>query len=120
IGKAGALTVRNLGLAAMVMGTVGPWLWPVMQPVRGSKAGAERFACRLLGDGFRDQVLAPSRTAWAGTVPYADLSVVGTLADRGCWYDEIHPTEAGFALLASGYNAMLRAALPATKRAAVH
>ena len=119
IGKQGALTVENLGLAALVMGTVGPWLWPVMQPVLGSKADAERFAWRLLVDGFRDRVLAPTRAAWPALFSYADFSAVGSIDDRAFWYDEIHPTEAGFALLATGFNAVLRQALPAAKRAAV-
>lgn len=119
IGKQGALTVSNLGLAALVMGTVGPWLWPVMQPVLGSKAEAERFAWRLLVDGFRDQVLAPSRAAHPRLFSYADFSGIGSIDDRAFWYDEIHPTEEGFSLLATGYNAMLRAALQAPKRAAV-
>jgi hypothetical protein len=119
IGKAGALTVSNLGLAAMVMGTIGPWLWPVMRPVLGNKAEAERFAWRLLVDGFRDQVLAPSRAAWPGLFSYADFSAIGSLDDPGFWYDEIHPTEAGFGVLAGGFNAMIRNALPATKRGAV-
>jgi hypothetical protein len=119
IGKEGALTVQNLGLAAMVMGTVGPWLWPVMRPVLGSKAEAERFAWRLLVDGFRNQVLAPTRAAWPGLFSYADFSAIGSLDDPDFWYDEIHPTEAGFGLLAAGYNAMIRNALPAAKRGAV-
>lgn len=119
IGKQGALTVSNLGLAALVMGTVGPWLWPVVRPVLGNKAEAERFARRLLGDGFRDLVLAPSRAAWPGLFSYADFSAIGSTDDRAFWYDEIHPTEEGFALLAAGYNAMLRAALRAAKRAAI-
>lgn len=119
IGKEGALTVRNLGLAAMVMGTVGPWLWPVMKPVLGSKAEAERFAWRLLVDGFRDRVLAPSRAAYPGLFSHADFSAIGSTGGSGFWYDEIHPTEAGFSTLATGFNAMVRHALPAAKRGAV-
>jgi hypothetical protein len=119
IGKPGALTVSNLGLAAMVMGTVGPWLWPVMKPVLGNKAEAGRFAWRLLVHGFRDQVLAPSRAAFPRLFSYADFSDVGSIDDAGFWYDEIHPTEAGFALLAAGFNAMVRNALPPAKRPAV-
>jgi len=119
IGKPGALTVRNLGLAALVMGTTGPWLWPVMQPVLGNKADAERFAHRLLVEGLRDQVLAPTRAAWPERFAYVDFSAVGSRDDAGFWYDEIHPTEAGFGLLATGFNALLRHALPPAKRAAV-
>ena len=119
IGKPGALTVRNLGLAALVMGTTGPWLWPVMQGVLGSKAETVRFARRLLLEGLRDQVLAPTRAAWPDRFAHADFSGVGSDTDPGFWYDEIHPTEAGFGLLATGFNALLRRALPQAKRAAV-
>jgi len=119
IGRPGALTVRNLGLAALVMGDIGPWLWPVMQPVLRSKAEAGRFARRLLLEGLRDQVLAPTRAAWPDRFAHADFSGVGSDTDPGFWYDEIHPTEAGFGLLATGFNALLRRALPEAKRAAV-
>ena len=119
IGRPGALTVRNLGLAALVMGTTGPWLWPVMRPVLGNKAETARFARRLLCEGLRDQVLVPTRTAWPGLFTFADFSGMGSDSDDGFWYDEIHPTEAGFGLLATGFNALLRRALPGHKRAAV-
>jgi len=39
--------------------------------------------------------------------------------DESFWYDEIHPTEAGFAALADPYNLAIRAALPPAKRTAV-
>lgn len=119
IGKPGALTVRNLGLAALVMGTTGPWLWPVMRPVLGSKAETERFATRLLVEGLRDRVLAPTRADWPQLFSCADFSGIGSREDRDFWYDEIHPTEAGFGLLAAGFNPLLRRALPAAKRGAV-
>ena len=48
-----------------------------MQPVLGSKAEAERFAQRLLVEGFRDKVLAP-RAGWPEQFAYADFSAVGS------------------------------------------
>ena len=120
IGEKGRLDIKNLGLAAPLIGNVGPWLWPAMKPVLGnSKPEAERFAHRLLVDGFRDRVLAPSRRAFPGLFTYADFSGVAGIGDKAFWYDEIHPTETGFGTLAIGLNAMIRAALPAAKRAAV-
>ena len=64
-------------------------------------------------------MLAPSRRAFPGLFSYADFSGVTGTGDKAFWYDEIHPTEAGFGTLAPGLNAMIRAALPAAKRAAL-
>ncbi len=120
IGEKGRIDIKNLGLAAPLIGNVGPWLWPAMKPVLGNgKPEAERFAELLLVDGFRDQVLAPSKRAFPGLFSYADFSQIPDAAQKSFWYDEIHPTEPGFGILAIGYNAMIRAALPAGKRAAV-
>lgn len=119
IGEAGRTSIKNLGLLAPLIGNVGPWLWPAMKPVLGSKSEAKRFADLLLVRGFRDHVLAPSRAAFPQLFSFADFSQVADATDPSFWYDEIHPTEAGFKVLAIGYNAMIRAALPAAKRAAV-
>jgi hypothetical protein len=120
IGMKGRTNIKNVGLAAPLIGNVGPWLWPTMKRVLGNdKAEAERFARRLLVDGFRDRVLAPSKAAHPGVFSYADFSTMADAGTPGFWYDEIHPTESGFGLLADGYNAMIRAALPAAKRNAV-
>ena len=64
-------------------------------------------------------LLAPSKADFPGLFAYADFSQVQDAEDPAFWYDEIHPTEAGFGVLATGYNALVRAALPAAKRAAV-
>lgn len=119
IGDPGKTSIKNLGLLAPLIGNVGPWLWPAMKGALGSKAEAKRFADLLLVDGFRDRVLAPSKADFPKLFSYADFSQVADADDPAFWYDEIHPTEAGFGVLATGYNAMIRAALPAAKRAAV-
>lgn len=119
IGEPGATSIKNLGLAAPLIGNVGPWLWPATKAVLGSKAEARRFADLLLVKGFRDRVLAPSKADFPGLFSYADFSQVADAAQASFWYDEIHPTETGFGVLAIGYNAMIRAALPAAKRNAV-
>lgn len=120
IGRRGAVDIKNLGLVAPLVRNVGPWLWPAMRTVFEDDPGeAARFARLLLVDGFRDQVLAPSRMQFSGLFSFADFSSLDDTADGGFWYDEIHPTADGFATLAGGFNAMLRAALPPRKRQAV-
>lgn len=119
IGAAGATSIKNLGLAAPLVGNVGPWLWPAMRPVLGTHEAARAFARRLLVDGFRDQVLVPSRRDFGGLFSFVDFAGIPDAAADAFWYDEIHPTEAGFAVRATGLNPLLRAALPAAKRAAV-
>lgn len=119
IGDPGKTSIKNLGLLSPLIGNVGPWLWPAMKGPLGTKAEARRFADLLLVDGFRDRVLAPTRADFPSLFSYADFSGVAEADDPAFWYDEIHPTEAGFGVLAAGYNAVIRAALPAAKRAAV-
>lgn len=119
IGEKGKTDIKNLGLAAPLIGNVGPWLWPTMKHVVASKAEALDFAHLLLTEGFRDLVLAPTASQFRSLFSYADFSQVAAAQDESFWYDEIHPTEAGFALLAEPYNAAIRAALPAAKRGAV-
>jgi len=120
IGRRGAVDIKNLGLVAPLVRNVGPWLWPAVRATfEDDRAEAARFARLLLVEGFRDRVLAPTRTRFGGLFSFADFSGLAEPADGAFWYDEIHPTAAGFALLATGFNAMLRAALPARKRDAV-
>ena len=119
IGDPGKTSIKNLGLVSPLLGNVGPWLWPAMKGALGTKAEAKRFADRLLLEGFRDRVLAPSKADFPTLFSYADFSQVAEADDPSFWYDEIHPTETGFGLLAVGYNAVIRAALPAAKRGAV-
>lgn len=119
IGEPGRTSIKNLGLLAPLVGNVGPWLWPAVKSTLGSKAEARRFAQLLLVQGFRDRVLAPSARAFPRLFSFADFSGIAGVGDDAFWYDEIHPTEAGFATLAARYNDVIRAALPAAKRAAV-
>lgn len=119
IGEPGRVNIKTLGLIGAPLRLVGPWLWPAMRPVLVSRANAAAFARRMLLDGLRDQVLVPSRRDFPGLFSFADFSELAEPAQPGFWYDEIHPTEEGFGILAGGLNAMLRVALPAAKRAAV-
>ena len=118
IGVPGDLTTTNIGLVALLKDDVGPWLWRPMQAVVGNKTQARAFAALMLEAGFRDGVLA----SLARDYPFfrhADFTTVPAMHDDAAWYDEIHPTEAGFAALAAEYNAELRRALPVAKRAGI-
>jgi hypothetical protein len=116
---AGDLSIDNIGLIAILKDDVGPWLWkPMKRVLSDTDAGAE-FARLLLVDGFREQVLEKLADEYAGLFSHADLSAVPGLDDPTLWYDEIHPTEAGFALCAPLLNDVVRSALPAAKRGAV-
>lgn len=117
IGARGKTDIMNLGLARPLIGNVGPWLWRPMQGVLKNKAEAKPFADLLLMRGFAG-VLARVKAAHAG-FSYADFSHVAEAQVESFWYDEIHPTEAGFAVLATRFNQAVKAALPAAKRAAV-
>jgi hypothetical protein len=119
IGAAGDLTIDNIGLIAILKDDVGPWLFGPMKKVLNDAAAGKVFADLLLLDGFRDLVMQPLKSTFPGLFTYVDLSLVAGLDNPAMWYDEIHPTENGFALCVGPLNDALRAALPATKRAAV-
>jgi hypothetical protein len=119
IGQAGALTIPNIGLIAILKNDVGPWLYGPMERVLSGQDEAKPFADLLLGEGFRKQVLETIADEFAGLFSFADLAQVAALADPLNWYDEIHPTGEGFAQAALRLNDELRFALPAAKRAAV-
>lgn len=119
IGDKGKTDIKNLGLAAPLVGNVGPWLWSTMKHVLASKAEALHFARLMLGRGFTDMVLAPNAEKFEGLFSYADFSRAPGVSQESFWYDEIHPTQEGFAQLAVPFNAKIKAALPGAKRAAV-
>ena len=92
-----------------------------MQHVLPDRDEARAFA-RLLLAGFEDAVLRPlgEHPRYGEYFAYADFSQVPGIASEDFWYDEIHPDEDGFALLADAFNGALRPLLPAAKRMAVH
>ena len=75
----------------------------------------------MLFSGFRDQVLRPlaDANAFGDVFSYADFEQFAPARKPTFWYDEIHPTEAGFAQLAVPFNAAVRHALPPAKRGVV-
>ena len=121
IGAPADLTVANIGLVAWIKDDVGPWLWRVMQHVLEDPAEARAFARLLMVDGFRDRVLAPlaSPGQFGGLFSYADFTGVPEAAAAAFWHDEIHPTEAGFAVLAKVLNRDLRQLMPPGKQWAI-
>lgn len=122
IGAEADLTVQNIGLIAWLKGEIGPWLWAPMQHVLPDLIEGKRFADLLLFAGFRDQVLLPlSRPgAFGDFFSYVDFAQFAPAQQPAFWYDEIHPTEAGFAALAKPFNAVVKRAVPAAKQGAVH
>lgn len=118
IGRPAKLTTSNIGLIAWVKDDTGPWLWEPMRHVLKNRDEAREFARMMLEDGFRDAVLKPLARDYNGLFSIVDFGDVDTSA-TGFWNDEIHPSEAGFDMLATRFNDALRAALPARKRHAV-
>ena len=119
IGAPADLTVANIGLVAWLKGDVGPWLWRVMQHVLADPAEARLFARLLMVEGFRDRVLAPLASQFGGLFSYTDFTDVPEATAAAFWHDEIHPTEAGFAVLAEGMNRDLRQLMPPGKQWAI-
>jgi hypothetical protein len=117
IGEKGRTDIRNLGLARPLIGNVGPWLWRPMKHVLGTHDEARRFADLLLVAGFRELVLKQTAEAY-GTFSYADFTGIESTREAGFWYDEIHPTEAGFGVLAEAFNGKVREVLPTGKAGA--
>lgn len=117
IGARGKTDIMNLGLARPLIGNVGPWLWRPMQDVLKNKAEAKPFADLLLKKGFAN-VLARVKAAH-GQFSFANFNQVADTQAESFWYDEIHPTEVGFGVLAARLNQTIKAALPEAKRAAV-
>jgi lysophospholipase L1-like esterase len=120
IGVAADLRLDNIGLIALLKEDAGPWLWPPMANVLPDVDEGRRFA-GLLIDAFRDRVLADlaSSPKYHGFFSYADFTALPEAQDASFWSDEIHPSDAGFALMAERLNQRIREALPAARQAAV-
>jgi hypothetical protein len=119
IGVPGDLTIKNIGLIAILKDDVGPWLWgPMKRVLTGVEDGA-KFSNLLLVEGFRDSVLKTMEKEYAGLFSYADIASIAELSDPAKWHDEIHPTAVGFAACAPVLNEAIRKALPPAKRAAI-
>lgn len=120
IGSAAALGLGNLGVAALLKKSIGPWIGPNIEHVIDGGVDAWREFARLLIDGFVARVLEPlkSDARYGGMFDYVDLR--GNLTADAQWNDEMHPTEAGFYKLAVIFRAALLAKLPPAKRGSEH
>lgn len=110
LGLDGKLTLANVGAAALLRQGVGPWIGNRIAHVLPDTEQQRQFA-RMLIDGFVERVLVPLRDdAKLGKVfDFVDLR--GTLTQRSQWFDEMHPTSAGFNLLAGRFRKGMRAKL---------
>ncbi|MDG2517726.1 hypothetical protein [Lysobacter soli] len=117
MGEPARLTVANLGAAALLRDNIGPWIAPNIAHVLPQVAQQKRFAALLI-DGFHDQVLAPlaARAEFSGLFTFVDLR--GTLRQADAWFDEMHPTGAGFHTLSLKLRRAANALLPPAKRRA--
>lgn len=120
IGRPGPLKLDNIGIAALLKKSVGPWIGPNIDAVVNADPGKtpdeRRRFVRMLIDGFEKNVLRELKNdpRFAGRFDYVDLR--GTLTSDNQWFDEMHPSDAGFHLLATKFRAAIIAKLPAAKR----
>lgn len=118
IGTEAALGLGNLGVAALLKKSMGPWIGPNIEHAIDGGIEAWREFARLLIDGFVERVLHPLKqdARFDGKFDYVDLR--GNLTADTQWHDEMHPTEAGFHELAVIFRTVLLAKLPPGKRGA--
>lgn len=107
MGKAADLTLGNLGAAALLKQGAGPWIGNRVAHVLPGAAQQRRFA-RLMTDGFVEHVLMPLRDDPASGRVFDFVDLRGTLRRESQWFDEMHPTGAGFALLADRFRRQMR------------
>lgn len=110
LGQAATLSLHNVGAAALVRDEVGPWIAPALERALPDPVDQRRFARGLI-DAFVERMLEPLRddARTRGVFDFVDLR--GTLASDAQWADEMHPTSAGFALLAARFRSRMRALL---------
>ncbi len=110
MGEPAQLTLGNIGAAALLEHGVGPWIGNRIAHVLPDAADQGRFARRLI-DGFVERVLAPLRDAHDSGRVFDFVDLRGTLTQPAQWFDEMHPTGAGFARLAERFRRGMRAKL---------
>lgn len=98
LGKELGLTVENIGLAAVLVRSIGSWISPQIEQALPQIEDQKRFVRRLI-DQFESDVLSQIHT---DNFFYADLR--GTLQGDQDWNDEMHPTEDGFRRLAERFR----------------
>jgi lysophospholipase L1-like esterase len=110
IGQPAQLTLGNIGAAALLTQGVGPWIGNRIAHVLPGVTEQRAFARRLI-DGFAERVLEPLRDARDTGRVFDFVDLRGTLRQPSQWFDEMHPTGAGFARLAERFRRDMRAKL---------
>lgn len=116
IGQRGPLTFGNVGVAAALKKSVGPWIGPHIEKAikpNANNTQLEEFV-RSLMDGFERNVLRAIKSEFSGNFDYVDY--LGELPSEKDWFDEMHPTEAGFHRLATIFRTKMICMLPPAKR----
>lgn len=101
LGQASELTLSNIGLIAFFKKEIGDWISKNIKQSLPDESDQLNFA-RLLIDNFMTLVLEPLSQKYPTNFSYIDLR--GTLTSKDYWYDEMHPTSAGFAQLAEKFK----------------
>jgi len=111
IGEPAGLTLSNIGAVALLADAAGPWIGPHMAHVLPTLEARRAFA-KMLIDGFVDHVLEPLATdpRFAGRFHYLDLR--DALPRVEDWFDEMHPTGAGFHALSKPFAQAIAARMP--------
>lgn len=103
IGTPGALTLENIGAAALLKHKVGAWIGPHIAKALPAPADQQAFA-RMLIDGFKERVLDPlaATPKFRKSVRVLDLRTLCPSNDD--WFDEMHPTGAAFHRLSKSFQ----------------
>jgi hypothetical protein len=115
MGQAAQLTLANLGAIAAFKRRIGPWIQPNVDHVL-TTVGEQRKFAKLLIDGFEERVLRPLKQDSAQSTSFDYVDLRGTLPRADQWFDEMHPTGAGFHELADKLRLKMASRLPAGKR----
>ncbi|WP_242162924.1 SGNH/GDSL hydrolase family protein [Lysobacter sp. M15] len=107
MGQPAKLTLGNLGAAALLKQGAGPWIGNRVAHVLPDIAQQRRFA-QLMTDGFVEHVLMPLRDDPASGRVFDFVDLRGTLRRESHWFDEMHPSGAGFALLADRFRRQMQ------------
>ncbi len=100
LGKAGKLTLTNIGLIALFKKKVGDWIGSNIEPSLPDLKDKKLFAKNLI-DNFVSRVLEPLSRQFPDNFSFVDLR--GTLSEE-LWFNEMHPTGEGFFQLAQKFK----------------
>lgn len=116
IGVSGKLDIQNIGLIAVVIDSVGPWIWPATNSIFRSKSEAKKFSDLMLSAGFEAMVLDELKNSHPDLVRVVDFWKIDELKHEDAWFDEIHPNVSGFAPMAEELNKTMKSLVASQKR----